>query len=99
MDDDAFGRIYEYFLGEFARTEGSKGGEFYTPSGVFYAMRAGAGHDPASQCVRICDVPMLISIGPNGGVPLVRVSTPNLGESPASLSKSPRCRSYSELDK
>jgi type I restriction enzyme M protein len=31
---DAFGRIYEYFLGEFARTEGSKGGEFYTPSSI-----------------------------------------------------------------
>ncbi|HUO44496.1 MAG TPA: class I SAM-dependent DNA methyltransferase [Burkholderiales bacterium] len=31
---DAFGRIYEYFLGEFARTEGSKGGEFYTPSPI-----------------------------------------------------------------
>jgi type I restriction enzyme M protein len=29
---DAFGRIYEYFLGEFARTEGHKGGEFYTPA-------------------------------------------------------------------
>jgi type I restriction enzyme M protein len=29
---DAFGRIYEYFLGEFARTEGQKGGEFFTPS-------------------------------------------------------------------
>jgi type I restriction enzyme M protein len=34
MDYDAFGRIYEYFLGEFARTEGSKGGEFYTPSSI-----------------------------------------------------------------
>lgn len=33
-DYDAFGRIYEYFLGEFARTEGQKGGEFYTPSGI-----------------------------------------------------------------
>ena len=31
-DYDAFGRIYEYFLSEFARTEGQKGGEFYTPS-------------------------------------------------------------------
>jgi hypothetical protein len=30
-DYDAFGRIYEYFLGEFVRTEGQKGGEFYTP--------------------------------------------------------------------
>lgn len=34
VDFDAFGRIYEYFLGEFARTEGQKGGEFYTPSSI-----------------------------------------------------------------
>lgn len=34
MDFDSFGRIYEYFLGEFARTEGQKGGEFYTPSSI-----------------------------------------------------------------
>ena len=34
VDYDAFGRIYEYFLGEFARTEGQKGGEFYTPSSL-----------------------------------------------------------------
>ena len=31
VDYDAFGRTYEHFLGEFARTEGQKGGEFYTP--------------------------------------------------------------------
>ncbi|PAW77869.1 MAG: hypothetical protein B9S32_09725 [Verrucomicrobia bacterium Tous-C9LFEB] len=34
LDYDAFGRIYEYFLGEFARTEGQKGGEFYTPAPI-----------------------------------------------------------------
>jgi type I restriction enzyme M protein len=34
VDFDAFGRIYEYFLGEFARSEGQKGGEFYTPSPI-----------------------------------------------------------------
>jgi type I restriction enzyme M protein len=34
VDYDAFGRIYEYFLGEFARTEGQRGGEFYTPSSI-----------------------------------------------------------------
>jgi type I restriction enzyme M protein len=28
---DALGRIYEYFLGNFARAEGQKGGEFFTP--------------------------------------------------------------------
>jgi type I restriction enzyme M protein len=28
---DAFGKIYEYFLGAFAMKEGQKGGEFFTP--------------------------------------------------------------------
>lgn len=31
---DILGRVYEYFLGEFAREEGKKGGEFYTPECV-----------------------------------------------------------------
>ena len=31
---DVLGRVYEYFLGEFAREEGKKGGEFYTPSSI-----------------------------------------------------------------
>jgi type I restriction enzyme M protein len=31
---DAFGKVYEYFLGSFARAEGSKGGVFYTPSSI-----------------------------------------------------------------
>lgn len=31
---DAFGEIYEYFLGEFARSEGAKGGEFFTPQSI-----------------------------------------------------------------
>lgn len=34
MDYDAFGRIYEYFLGEFAMSEGQGGGEFYTPGSI-----------------------------------------------------------------
>lgn len=34
MDGDAFGRVYEYFLGKFAMTEGQKGGEFYTPTSI-----------------------------------------------------------------
>ncbi|MDS4031781.1 MAG: class I SAM-dependent DNA methyltransferase [Candidatus Contendobacter sp.] len=28
---DILGRVYEYFLGQFARAEGNRGGEFYTP--------------------------------------------------------------------
>lgn len=34
LDFDAFGRIYEYFLGNFAMSEGQGGGEFYTPSSI-----------------------------------------------------------------
>uniref|UniRef100_UPI001B46F862 type I restriction-modification system subunit M N-terminal domain-containing protein n=1 Tax=Candidatus Neomicrothrix sp. TaxID=2719034 RepID=UPI001B46F862 len=29
--DDVLGRVYEYFLSQFASAEGKKGGEFYTP--------------------------------------------------------------------
>lgn len=31
---DVFGKIYEYFLGKFAASEGSKGGEFFTPTAL-----------------------------------------------------------------
>jgi type I restriction enzyme M protein len=31
---DVIGRVYEYFLKQFASAEGKKGGEFYTPRGV-----------------------------------------------------------------
>ena len=31
---DILGRVYEYFLGEFALAEGKKGGQFYTPGSI-----------------------------------------------------------------
>jgi type I restriction enzyme M protein len=31
---DVLGRVYEYFLGEFAAAEGKKGGQFYTPGSI-----------------------------------------------------------------
>jgi type I restriction enzyme M protein len=31
---DILGRVYEYFLGQFANAEGKKGGQFYTPESV-----------------------------------------------------------------
>ena len=34
IEGDAFGKIYEYFLGNFAMSEGSKGGEFFTPTSI-----------------------------------------------------------------
>ncbi|WP_288432125.1 N-6 DNA methylase [uncultured Acinetobacter sp.] len=35
---DVFGKIYEYFLGKFALSEGQKGGEFFTPTSVVRLM-------------------------------------------------------------
>ena len=34
IEGDAFGKIYEYFLGKFAMKEGQKGGEFFTPTSL-----------------------------------------------------------------
>ncbi|MEH6444336.1 MAG: class I SAM-dependent DNA methyltransferase, partial [Oceanospirillaceae bacterium] len=33
-EEDIVGRVYEYFLGKFAATEGKGGGEFYTPKSI-----------------------------------------------------------------
>lgn len=38
IGSDVFGRIYEYFLTEFARSEGQGGGEFFTPSTLVRLM-------------------------------------------------------------
>jgi type I restriction enzyme M protein len=49
---DILGRVYEYFLAQFASAEGKKGGQFYTPHcvvGVLVAMLAphkGRAYDP-----------------------------------------------------
>jgi len=37
-DFDLIGRIYEYFIGEFASSEGKRGGEFYTPKSIVSIM-------------------------------------------------------------
>ncbi|MHB8597781.1 MAG: N-6 DNA methylase [Ktedonobacteraceae bacterium] len=34
IEGDVFGKIYEYFLGKFAMSEGQKGGEFFTPTAI-----------------------------------------------------------------
>jgi type I restriction enzyme M protein len=50
---DVLGRVYEYFLGQFATAEGRQGGEFYTPRSVVRLMVAmlepwgGRVYDPA----------------------------------------------------
>ena len=34
IEGDAFGLVYEYFLGKFAVAEGAKGGEYFTPTSI-----------------------------------------------------------------
>jgi type I restriction enzyme M protein len=34
IEGDAFGKIYEYFLANFAMSEGQRGGEFFTPTSI-----------------------------------------------------------------
>jgi type I restriction enzyme M protein len=34
ISGDAFGKVYEYFLGKFAIAEGAKGGEYFTPTPI-----------------------------------------------------------------
>ena len=38
VEGDAFGKIYEYFLGKFAMAEGQRGGEFFTPTAIVKLM-------------------------------------------------------------
>ncbi len=51
---DVLGRVYEYFLGQFALAEGRKGGQFYTPESIVKLLVAmlepyeGRGLDPCS---------------------------------------------------
>lgn len=50
---DAFGQIFEYFLGNFASSEGKRGGQYYTPVSIVdlivevLAPRKGRVYDPA----------------------------------------------------
>ena len=37
-EKDMLGRVYEYFLGQFASKDGQKGGEFYTPACIVKTM-------------------------------------------------------------
>ena len=34
IEGDAFGKVYEFFLGKFAVAEGAKGGEYFTPTSI-----------------------------------------------------------------
>lgn len=38
--DDLIGRVYEYFIGEFASSEGKRGGEYFTPVSIVNALVA-----------------------------------------------------------
>src|ERR1039458_3854790 len=37
---DMLGRVYEYFIGEFANSEGKRGGEYFTPQSIVQTLVA-----------------------------------------------------------
>jgi type I restriction enzyme M protein len=51
---DILGRVYEYFLGQFASAEGRKGGEFYTPRHVVRLLVAMLAPEPDSRVFDPC---------------------------------------------
>lgn len=53
-EQDMFGRIYEYFLHEFAEKEGKHGGEFYTPACIVRLLTAFLQPQPGSVIYDPC---------------------------------------------
>ena len=51
---DILGRVYEYFLGQFASAEGKKGGQFYTPRSVVNLLVAMLAPKPGSRIYDPC---------------------------------------------
>lgn len=51
---DILGRVYEYFLGQFASAEGKKGGQFYTPQSVVKLLVAMLRPGPNSRIYDPC---------------------------------------------
>ena len=71
--NDVLGRVYEYFLGQFAGAEGKKGGEFYTPRCVVRLLvemlepYSGRVYDPCCRLVRHVRAVRRIHRGPRDG--------------------------------
>ena len=55
IEGDAFGKIYEYFLGKFAMTEGQKGGEFFTPTSIVKLIVQSSNRTAAGFLIRRVD--------------------------------------------
>jgi type I restriction enzyme M protein len=77
IDYDAFGRIYEYFLGEFARTEGQRGGEFYTPSGIVVSWSKSWSPTTAASWIRPAVPAACSSRAPDSSLSIRRIRRRN----------------------
>src|SRR5690606_8535829 len=51
---DILGRIYEYFMGEFADAEGKRGGQFYTPRSIVRLLVEMLAPQPGSRIFDPC---------------------------------------------
>ena len=63
---EVLGRDYEYFLGQFARTEGKRGGQIYSA-----AWLRAAGPNSVGPDFSVGNFPTCLQVKPNGGYRLV----------------------------
>jgi type I restriction-modification system DNA methylase subunit len=49
IEGDAFGKVYEYFLGKFAIAEGAKGSEYFTPTSIAIGRMASSRSTAATR--------------------------------------------------
>jgi type I restriction enzyme M protein len=64
IEGDAFGKIYEYFLGKFAMSEGQKGGEFFTPTSIVKLIveiiEPFHGQEKVAETIRLCKMNLAV---------------------------------------
>ena len=66
IEGDTFGKIYEYFLGAFAMSEGQKGGEFFTPTALVKLIVEIIEPFWAARCMTLLAVPVACSFNQHG---------------------------------
>jgi type I restriction enzyme M protein len=72
---DVLGRIYEYFLSQFASAEGKKGGEFYTPRSVVKLLVEMPWSPTTGASMTLAAVPPVCSCNQSNSFTLTRAAT------------------------
>ena len=95
LEGDAFGKIYEYFLGAFAMKEGQKGGVFYTPTSIVNLSSKSSNHSTAASSIlpaarAACSCRVRAFVENHKKRPIDEISVFGHGESQRNSEASPR---------